>query len=153
MAGAAAVVVRGAVAARKLIPAQLASQGWVVCREAWSAAYPSCPKGYVVQLRPSLRPRARAVVRLRGELTSSRVPRVRRRLLRAFARSPAVVEVDLGKVTYLAPQTRALLLAAAATARRSGVRLVITHASPGSLRVLEELGMQRLLDAPLRPLP
>jgi anti-anti-sigma regulatory factor len=62
------------------------------------------------------------------------------------------VEKDLGKVTYLAPETRALLLAAAATARRRGVRLVVTRASPGSLRVLEELGMQRLLDAPLRPL-
>ena len=63
------------------------------------------------------------------------------------------MEVDLGKVTYLAPEASALLLAAAATARRSGVRLVITHASPRSLHVLEELGIQRLLDVPLHPLP
>ncbi|MFD0305282.1 STAS domain-containing protein [Streptomyces sp. NPDC127119] len=106
-----------------------------------------------MQLRPPPRHRAQAVVRLRGKLTSRRVPRVRKRLLRAFARAPGVVEVDLGKVTYLAPETSTLLLSAAATARRCGVRLVITRASSRSLRVLEELGMQRLLDAPLRPRP
>ncbi|MER5697873.1 STAS domain-containing protein [Streptomyces mirabilis] len=104
-----------------------------------------------VQLRPPPRHRDRTVVRLRGELVSSKAPRVRRRLLRAFARAPSVMEVDLDKVTYLAPDVRALLLAAAAVARRSGARFVITHASPRSQRVLEELGMRRLLDAP--PLP
>lgn len=86
-------------------------------------------------------------------MASSKAPRVRRRLLRAFARAPSVMEVDLGKVTYLAPEVRALLLAAAATARRSGACFVITHASPLSLRVLEELGMRRLTDAPLPPDP
>ncbi|MFJ3673380.1 STAS domain-containing protein [Streptomyces sp. NPDC090106] len=106
-----------------------------------------------MQLRPLSRQRGRTVVRLRGELTSRRAPRVRRRLLRAFARAPGVVEVDLGKVTCLAPETSALLLAAAATARRRGVSFLITGASPRVLRVLEELGMQRLADAPLRPLP
>ncbi|MBK3576466.1 STAS domain-containing protein [Streptomyces sp. MBT65] len=72
----------------------------------------------------------RTIVRLRGEVASRRAPSV-------------VVEVDLGKVTYLAPEVRGLLLAAAATARRSGACFVITRASPPSLRGLEELGMQR----------
>jgi len=94
-------------------------------------------------------PRLRAVVRLRGELTSDKTPRVRRRLLRAFARAPSVMEVDLGKVTCLAPEASALFLAAAATARRSGTRFFITRASPRSLRVLRKLGMQHLMDAPL----
>ncbi|WP_346268959.1 STAS domain-containing protein [Streptomyces sp. S1A1-7] len=66
---------------------------------------------------------------------------------------PSVMEVDLGKVTYLAPEVRGLLLAAAASARRSGACFVITRASPLSLRVLEELGMRRLTDAPLPPGP
>lgn len=101
-----------------------------------------------VQLRPPPRHGDRTVVRLRGELTASKAPRVRRRLLRAFARAPSVMEVDLGKVTYLAPEVRGLLLAAAASARRSGMRFVISRASPLSLRVLDELGMRRLTDAP-----
>lgn len=63
------------------------------------------------------------------------------------------MEVDLGKVTYLAPEVRALLLTAAAAARRSGVRFAITRASPLSLRLLDELGMRRLTDAPLPPRP
>ncbi|MEU1569285.1 STAS domain-containing protein [Streptomyces mirabilis] len=102
-----------------------------------------------VQLRPPPRHGDRTVVRLRGELGASKAPRVRRRLLRAFARAPSVMEVDLGKVTYLAPEVRGLLLAAAALARRSGMRFVISRASPLSLRVLDELGMRRLTDAPL----
>ncbi|WP_328828867.1 STAS domain-containing protein [Streptomyces sp. NBC_00252] len=107
------------------------------------------PERLAVQLRPLPRHRARTVVRLRGEVTFRRAPRVRRKLLRAFARAPGVMEVDLDKVTYLAPEVRALLLAAAANARRSGARFVIAHASPLSLRVLDELGMQRLTDVPL----
>ena len=63
------------------------------------------------------------------------------------------MEVDLGKVTYVAPEVRALLLAATAFARRSGACFVITRASPLSRHALEELGMQRLLDAPLSPGP
>ncbi|WP_416956818.1 STAS domain-containing protein [Streptomyces sp. Agncl-13] len=102
-------------------------------------------------LTPPPRQRARTVVRLCGELTSSRAPHIRRRLLRAFARAPSVMEVDLGKVTYLAPAASALLLAAAAAARRSGTRFVITRASARSVRVLRELGMQRLMDEPLVP--
>ncbi|WP_353963775.1 STAS domain-containing protein [Streptomyces prunicolor] len=93
------------------------------------------------------------MVRLRGELNSGKAPRVRRKLLRAFARAPSVLEVDLGKVTYLAPENRALLLAAAAVAHRSGTHFMIIHASARSLRVLGELGMQRLMDAPLLPDP
>ncbi|WP_177324393.1 STAS domain-containing protein [Streptomyces mirabilis] len=100
-----------------------------------------------MQLRPPPRHRDRTVVRLRGELAASKAARVRRRLLRALARAPDVMEVDLGKVTYLAPEVRALLLAAAATARRFGARFVVTRASPLSRRVLEELGMRRLTDA------
>ncbi|WP_282108190.1 STAS domain-containing protein [Streptomyces liliiviolaceus] len=106
-----------------------------------------------MQLRLPPRHRAQAVVRLRGKLTSRRAPHVRRRLLRAFARAPGTVEVDLGKVTYLAPETSTLLLSAAAAARRRGIRLIVTRPSSRSLRVLEELGMQRLLDAPLHPRP
>ncbi|MEU0823187.1 STAS domain-containing protein [Streptomyces mirabilis] len=111
------------------------------------------PGRLAVQLRPPPRHCDRTVVRLRGELASGKAPRVRRRLLRAFARAPSVMEVDLGKVTYLAPEVRGLLLAAAASARRSGACFVITRASPLSLRVLEELGMRRLTDAPLPPGP
>jgi len=106
-----------------------------------------------VPLMPSPRHRARTIVRLCGELTSNRTPRVRRKLLRAFARAPSVLEVDLGEVTYLAPEAGALLLAAAATARRAGTRFFIIRASPRSLRVLREPGMQHLMDAPLLPDP
>ncbi|MET9565870.1 STAS domain-containing protein [Streptomyces tauricus] len=95
----------------------------------------------------------RTIVRLRGELTLTSAPRMRKKLLRALARSPGVLEADLGKVTYLAPAASAVLLAAAATARRSGTGFVITHASPRSLHMLRELGMQRLVDAPLLPDP
>jgi len=90
------------------------------------------------------RPRFRAVVRLPGELTSERTPRVRRRFLRALARAPGVMEVDLGKVTYLAPE---------ASARRSGTRFVINRASAPSVRVLRELGIRHLMDEPLVPAP
>ncbi|WP_078532912.1 STAS domain-containing protein [Streptomyces hokutonensis] len=106
------------------------------------------PGRLLVQLRPPPRHRDRIVVRLRGELAASRAPRVRKRLLRAFARAPDLMEVDLGKVTYLAPEVRRLLLAAAAFARRSGMRFVISRASPLSLRVLDELGMRRLTEPP-----
>ncbi|MBK3564500.1 STAS domain-containing protein [Streptomyces sp. MBT62] len=106
-----------------------------------------------VQLRHPPRHCDRTVVQLRGELAADKAACVRRRLVRAFARAPDVMEVDLGKVTCLTPEVRALLLAAAAFARRSGARFVITRASPLSRRVLEELGMQRLLDAPLSPDP
>jgi len=61
--------------------------------------------------------------------------------------------VDLGEVTYLAPEAGALLLAAAATVRRTGARFLITHASRRSLRVLGRLGIQHLTDAPLLPDP
>ncbi|WP_131815862.1 STAS domain-containing protein [Streptomyces sp. 3213.3] len=102
--------------------AHLAAQGWVVCREVWSATHPSRPEGLPCRSRPPPHPRARTVVRLRGELPSSRAPHVRRKLLRAFARAPSILEVDLGEATYLAPEASALLLAAAATARRTGTR-------------------------------
>lgn len=106
------------------------------------------PGRLAVQLRPPPRHQAWTVVRLRGELAASKAPGVRRRLLRAFARAPDVMEVDLGKVTYLAPEVRGLLLAAAASARRCGMRFVISRASPPSLRALDELGMRRLADTP-----
>ena len=61
------------------------------------------PGRLAVPLTPPPRPRARTVVRLRGELTSSRAPHVRRKLLRAFARSPSILEVDLGEALMDAP--------------------------------------------------
>lgn len=106
-----------------------------------------------MQLRNPPYHRDRTVVRLRGELTSSRAPRVRKRLLQALARAPSVMEIDLGKVTHLAPEVRALLLTATAAARRSGIRFAITDASPLSLRLLNQLGMRRLTDTPLPPRP
>jgi hypothetical protein len=54
------------------------------------------------------------------------------------------MEVDLGKVTYLAPE---------ASARRSGTRFVINPALAPSVRVLRELGIRHLMDEPLVPAP
>ncbi|MFE2971829.1 STAS domain-containing protein [Streptomyces sp. NPDC059340] len=124
-----------------------------MCREVWSATYPSRPEGFPCSSVTLPAIASGPSSGCGGELASSKAPRVRRRLLRAFAQAPRVMEVDLGSVTYLAPEARGLLLAAAASARRSGACLVITHASPLSLRVLDELGMRRLTDAPLPPGP
>ncbi|MFI6023681.1 STAS domain-containing protein [Streptomyces sp. NPDC051287] len=104
-----------------------------------------------MQIRPPPHLSDRTIIRLRGDLAASKVPGIRRRLQRGLARAPNVLEVDLGKVTYLAPDVRGLLLAAAAFARRSGMRFVISRASPTSLRGLDELGIQHLTDLP-RPL-
>ncbi|MFE9687183.1 STAS domain-containing protein [Streptomyces sp. NPDC006285] len=102
---------------------------------------------------PPPRHRNRTVVRLRGELAFAKTPRMRRKLLRALARAPGVLEVDLARATYLSPDAGALLLATAAAASRRGTRLAVTHADRHSLHILRELGMQRLMDAPLIPDP
>lgn len=88
------------------------------------------------------------VVQLRGELTDGRAGRVSRRLSKALARGPDTLRLDLGKVTFLAPTTGAVILHAAADARRAGVRLSISPASSPSMRVLRKLGIDSLLDSP-----
>ncbi|WP_188114387.1 STAS domain-containing protein [Streptomyces apricus] len=95
--------------------------------------------------------RVRVVVRLRGELTFDKAPRVRKRLGKALSRAPDVVEVDLGKVTYLAPDIAALLLTSAVTARRAGTGFSLSRAGDRALHTLWELGMQHLTDTPLNP--
>lgn len=72
-----------------------------------------------------------------------------RKLSRALARGPAVLEVDLSKVTFLAPECGAVFLRVASDAHRSGVRFVITRGSPRILATLRMLGLERYLDAPL----
>ncbi|GAA2967575.1 STAS domain-containing protein [Kitasatospora cinereorecta] len=95
---------------------------------------------------PFVRPRVREVVRLRGELNRHRAHRVYRKLSKAVARGPAVLEVDLSKVTFLAPECGAVFLRGASDARRSGMRFVITRRSPRILRTLRTLGLERYLD-------
>ncbi|MFJ6438405.1 STAS domain-containing protein [Streptomyces sp. NPDC091416] len=96
-----------------------------------------------------VRSHARAVVRLRGELNRSKVDRVHRKLSRALARGPDVLEVNVSRVTFLSPECGAIFLRAASDARRSGVRLVVAGSSPRILRALRKLGLERFLDEPL----
>ncbi|MFC8230668.1 STAS domain-containing protein [Streptomyces sp. NPDC057287] len=98
---------------------------------------------------PFVRPRVREVVQLRGELDRHRAERVQKKLSRALARGPAVLEVDLSKVTFLAPECGAVFLRVASDTHRSGVRFVISRGSPRILATLRTLGLERYLDAPL----
>ncbi|BDH07287.1 STAS domain-containing protein [Streptomyces seoulensis] len=96
-----------------------------------------------------LRPHTPDSVRLRGSLDHHKADRLRRRLSRALARNPATLEVDLSKVTYLSPECAAVFLTTARDARMASKRLVITHGTRQSLRVLRKLGLEQFLDVAL----
>ncbi|MFJ6539897.1 STAS domain-containing protein [Streptomyces sp. NPDC091385] len=90
-------------------------------------------------------------MRLRGDLDYRKTGRVRKKLSRALARGPGTLEVDLSKVTYLAPECGTVLLTAARDARLAGTRFVITRGTRQSLGVLRKLGLERFFDVALPP--
>ncbi|MGW7426014.1 STAS domain-containing protein [Streptomyces sp. NPDC054813] len=90
---------------------------------------------------------AREVVRLRGELDARSARATGLRLVRLIDAGPQVLEIDLGKVTYLSPDGCRALFVALRAARARGTRVVVTHADERARSVLDQIGIARVLPA------
>jgi anti-anti-sigma factor len=88
----------------------------------------------------------RLVVRPHGEVTAQTATGNRQRLLRALAKGPDVLEIDLSQVTYLTPDGCGPLLAAANVARSVDAHLVISHADTRAWALLTQAGLHAALD-------
>jgi anti-anti-sigma factor len=88
----------------------------------------------------------RLVVRPHGELTAQTATGNRQQLLRALAKGPDVLEIDLSRVTYLTSEGCGPLLAAANVARSVDAHLVISHADTRTRALLTQVGLSATLD-------
>ncbi|MEU8524038.1 STAS domain-containing protein [Streptomyces sp. NPDC048629] len=85
------------------------------------------------------------VVRLKGDLDASSVPRTNRILRAALGRGPKVLEVDLSLVTRLTAEGTPPLFLAAHGARGQGTSIAVTHADEQARAVMQRLGLERYL--------
>ncbi|MET8956544.1 STAS domain-containing protein [Streptomyces sp. NPDC004393] len=89
----------------------------------------------------------RVVVRLSGQVTSANAERIGRRLRGLLVSHPtAVLEIDLGDVTYLSGSGGAAFFMALRTARERGTHVMITHVHSQARHTLRRLGLARVLD-------
>ncbi|WP_406129574.1 STAS domain-containing protein [Streptomyces sp. NBC_00989] len=88
----------------------------------------------------------RVVVHLSGEITSRNAKRVGERLREALDTRPDVLEVDLGRVTYLSNDGGAAFFRALPAARTHHTLVTATHASSRARTTLTQLGLARLID-------
>ncbi|MFF4500408.1 STAS domain-containing protein [Streptomyces sp. NPDC001401] len=88
----------------------------------------------------------RVVVRLTGEITSKNAGRIGRRLQDVLGTRPTVLEIDLGRVTYLSRDGGAAFFMALRAAREHSTRVIITHVRSQARRTLHELGLERVVD-------
>ncbi|MCX4452320.1 STAS domain-containing protein [Streptomyces sp. NBC_01728] len=86
------------------------------------------------------------VLRLSGEVTFRNAEHVGERLRAALDTHPGVLEVDLGRVTYLSNDGGAASFRALLAARPHDTRVTVTHASSQARATLTQLGLDRLLD-------
>ena len=85
-------------------------------------------------------------VELRGEVAFATADTLRESIRDAVDRArPALVLMDLSKVTFMDSSGMHILAAADARARRSDTRLVIAHPTPSVRRLLELTGMNEVL--------
>ncbi|MFG2956481.1 STAS domain-containing protein [Streptomyces sp. NPDC048291] len=84
------------------------------------------------------------VVRLHGELDARSARATGLRPIRSTDRGPQVVEIDLGKVTYLSPDGCGALFATLRAARARNTRVVVTHADERARSVLDQAGIARV---------
>lgn len=88
----------------------------------------------------------RVVVRLSGEIGTRNALRTGQRLQQALAPGPAVLEVDLKRVTRITGDGSFAFFTALKATAPSGTRLVLTHVSPQALGTLSQLGLARVLE-------
>ena len=86
------------------------------------------------------------VVRFSGEITSGNAGRLARELRELLRSQPAVLEIDLGKVTYLSPDGGAVFFAALTAARSQRTQVIATHVGQQPGGCLDQLGLKRVLD-------
>ena len=86
------------------------------------------------------------VLRLAGEITSRNTKEVGERLREALDARPRVLEVDLGRVTYLSNDGGAAFFRALRAPRPHGTLVTVTHANARTRTTLTQLGLARLID-------
>ncbi|WP_405845707.1 STAS domain-containing protein [Streptomyces sp. NBC_01518] len=88
----------------------------------------------------------RVVLRLAGEITSRNAKKVGECLREGLDARPGVLEVDLGRVTYLSNDGGAAFFRALRAPRPHGTLVTVTHASARARTTLTQLGLARLID-------
>ncbi|MFF0130373.1 STAS domain-containing protein [Streptomyces mirabilis] len=87
------------------------------------------------------------VVQLSGEITRANAERVGKNLQDVLRSRPAVLEIDLGRVTCLSNDgTTAFFMALRAARTAEPTRVIATHVGPQPRRTLHELGLTRTFD-------
>ncbi|WP_405907710.1 STAS domain-containing protein [Streptomyces sp. NBC_00828] len=84
------------------------------------------------------------VVRLSGEITSANAEDIGNRLQDILRSGPAVLEVDLGRVTYFSNDAGTVFFMALRAAH--GTRVVATHVGPRARHTLYQLGLVRAFE-------
>ncbi|MFC8513961.1 STAS domain-containing protein [Streptomyces sp. NPDC057257] len=85
------------------------------------------------------------VVRLSGEITSTNVGRIGASLQTALRSRPAVLEIDLGEVSYISGDGAVVFFTALREARARGTRMIVTNVRGRALDALRQLGLARVL--------
>ncbi|MGB8939079.1 MAG: STAS domain-containing protein [Streptomyces sp.] len=88
------------------------------------------------------------MVRLRGEISGENAAANRQLLVHALSPGLEVLEVDLGRVTYLSPDGCMALFSALMAARQRDTRLIVTHADERATTTLDRIGFFRALADP-----
>ncbi|MFH8490948.1 STAS domain-containing protein [Streptomyces longisporoflavus] len=91
---------------------------------------------------------AHTCVRLRGEISGENAASTGRLLINALTPGLEVLEVDLGRVTYLSPDGCMALFSALVAARERDTRLIVTHADKRATATLDRIGFFRALADP-----
>lgn len=85
------------------------------------------------------------VVRLSGEITSANVGHIGGSLQAVLRSRPAVLEIDLGEVSYVSGDGVVVFFTALREARARGTRMIVTHVRGRTLDALRQLGLARVL--------
>lgn len=85
------------------------------------------------------------VVRLRGHIDARSAERTGHALLNALSAFPTTLEVDLSGVQHLSADGTGAFFAGLKAARSRGTRLTVTHAPPQVAKMLNRVGLLRLL--------
>ncbi|MER0479964.1 STAS domain-containing protein [Streptomyces sp. Edi2] len=86
------------------------------------------------------------IVRLPREVTVENAERIRKNLQKVLSSGPAVLEVDLSRVTHLDSVGGAVFITASRLAWQHGTRVIATHAGSQVRRALGQLGLRRVID-------
>jgi anti-anti-sigma factor len=85
------------------------------------------------------------VVRLPGEITWTNVGHFGGSLRAVLHSRPAVLEIDLGEVSYVSGDGVVVFFTALREARARGTRMIVTHVRCRTLGALRQLGLARVL--------